>query len=141
MSKNNNSIVSKKRGSTRGNSKAKTGRERKKTTLPKQSQQQREQQQLERKQIYEFQQHNMIKRFPTRLSDREEIDRLKVCVAQCLAVMDLTLEYWERGECMFTAPHPNRPSKPEPQPATTTIQQPPTTEITKPNNRPNHPYL
>ena len=98
-------------------------------------------QQLERKQIYEFQQHNMIKRFPTRLSDREEIDRLKVCVAQCLAVMDLTLEYWERGECMFTAPHPNRPSKPEPQPATTTIQQPPTTEITKPNNRPNHPYL
>ena len=83
----------------------------------------------------------MIKRFPTRLSDREEIDRLKVCVAQCLAVMDLTLEYWERGECMFTAPHPNRPSKPEPQPATTTIQQPPTTEITKPNNRPNHPYL
>ena len=85
----------------------------------------------------------MIKRFPTRLSDKEEIDRLKVCVAQTLAVMDKLLEFWTLGVCPFTAANPDKPeSKGQP---TTTVTEP----TVKPqddnnvghNNSSNHPYL
>ena len=37
----------------------------------------------ERRQLYEAQQKITTERFPNRLSDREEIDRLRTCVAQC----------------------------------------------------------
>ena len=113
------------------------------TKNKKQQQQQQQQLELERKQLYEAQQNVMIRKFPTRLSDREEIDRLKVCVAQTLAVMDRFLEFWQVGVCPFALPHPeptntNKP-KPEAQPTPTTTQ-PITT--TKPDNGPNRsPYL
>ena len=86
----------------------------------------------------------MIRRFPTRLSDREEIDRLKVCVAQCLAVMDRFLEFWENGVCPFALPHPEPTRKPQAEATTaTTTTTEPTNNNTKPdNNGPNRsPYL
>ena len=71
---------------------------------------------------YEFQQQQAIRRFPTRLSDKQEIDRLKVCVTQCLAVMDRFMDFIELKQCPFTMEDPNKPeSKRQP---STTITEP-----------------
>ena len=75
----------------------------------KSKQSKKQQQQQEREQLYEFQQQQAIRRFPTRLSDKQEIDRLKVCVAQCLAVMDRFMDFIELKQCPFTMEDPNKP--------------------------------
>ena len=105
-----------------------------KTTKPKQSTKQQE-----RRHLYETQQSVTIRRFPTRLSDREEIDRLKVCVAQCLAVMDRFLEFWEIRQCPFQ----DLPDKPDLHQTTQQTQHAVDTsaEVASRHDKVNHPYL
>ena len=117
-----------------------------KVRLTKKERQQKLKKQQEREELAVTLRHLADKRFPSsdKMSSAKRLDRLEICTAQTLAVMDRLLEFYEAKVCPFVNDRIEPTRKHQEVTATTTeIQQQVDTfaaaAATKHNR--DHPYL